>query len=184
MSTHAPRPPGSPGASLQRTSSAGGRELAGASPSPSLSVTASPSLRSISEIPLSPLPHHLAPYLLADSPLSPLEKRELFTATYLKAASAGHSDTLEWLLSVPESTQQSSGAASAAAARRFSASSLSAHSRSSSTVTVDEADTFPEHAPRKWIDVEAIDEDGNTALGLCVALGHAEGVRVDRKSVV
>lgn len=28
------------------------------------------------------------------------------------------------------------------------------------------------------MNVEARDEDGNTALGLCVALGHAEGVRV------
>lgn len=33
-------------------------------------------------------------------------------------------------------------------------------------------------APRKWVDLEATDEEGNTALGLCVALGHAEAVRV------
>lgn len=35
-----------------------------------------------------------------------------------------------------------------------------------------------DQAPRKWVDLEAIDEEGNTALGLCVALGHAEAVRV------
>ena len=140
------------------------------------SIPTSNSFRSISDIPLAPLPHHLAPFLLPDSPLSNLEKRELFTATYLKAASAGHADTLEWLLSVPESTLQSFSVA--AAQRRFSASSLSSHSRTSSLQPADEADAFPENAPRKWIDVEATDEDGNTALGLCVALGHAEGVRV------
>ncbi|KAK4706090.1 hypothetical protein P7C70_g95, partial [Phenoliferia sp. Uapishka_3] len=139
------------------------------------SFQSSSSYHSLNEIPLAPLPQHLAPFLLPDSPLSALEKRELFTSTFLRSASSGNSDTLEWLLSVPNSSHHSA----AAAARRFSASSLSSHSRSSSIVQLqDEADLLPDHAPRKWVNVEATDDEGNTALGLCVALGHAEGVRV------
>lgn len=37
---------------------------------------------------------------------------------------------------------------------------------------------LPDSCPRKWIDLEARDDEGNSALGLCAALGHAEGVRV------
>lgn len=37
---------------------------------------------------------------------------------------------------------------------------------------------MPDEVPRKWVSLEARDEEGNTALGLCTALGHAEGVRV------
>lgn len=42
----------------------------------------------------------------------------------------------------------------------------------------EEGRKLPDEAPRKWVDLEATDEEGNTALGLCVALGHAEAVRV------
>lgn len=139
-------------------------------------IPASASLSSISDIPLAPLPHHLAPFLEPGSTLSSADKRDLFTSTYLRSASSGNADTLEWLLSVPEDNPGSSSAA--AAARRFSSSSLSSHSPSSSLSLSPGFEVLPDAAPRKWVNVDAVDDDGNTALGLCVALGHAEGVRV------
>ncbi|KAI5477084.1 DIL and Ankyrin domain containing protein [Pseudohyphozyma bogoriensis] len=126
-----------------------------------------PPNQDINLLPLAPLPVHLAPFLLPSSPLSAQEKRELFTAQFLRSASSGNADTLEWLLSVPESASTSS-----AAARRFSTANLGSGPDSKLE------ELLPDQAPRKWVDVEARDEDGNSALGLCVALGHAEGVRV------
>jgi hypothetical protein len=35
-----------------------------------------------------------------------------------------------------------------------------------------------EFAPRKWVDREARDEEGSTALGICCALGYEDAVRV------
>ncbi|GAA5895064.1 uncharacterized protein JCM6883_002308 [Sporobolomyces salmoneus] len=138
-------------------------------------------------VPLSPLPSHLAPFLHPISPLSSIEKRNLFTSTYLRAASAGNSETLEWLLSIPPDPSLSSQQ-NAANARRFSLTAaqlnnadidgLPFHSPPLGTEQVKKQEELSDLAPRKWVDLEATDEEGNTALGLCVALGHSEAVRV------
>lgn len=144
-------------------------DLSTASTEPTSPPSSSSSLllpdNDISLLPLSPLPHHLAPFLLPSSPLSPSAKRDLFTSNFLRSASSGHSDTLEWLLSIPD-------APDSAALRRFSKSSLSALERAGGE------EGIPDIAPRKWVELERRDEDGNSALGLSVALGHAEGVRL------
>jgi len=132
------------------------------------------------------LPSHLAPFLHPISPLSSTEKRKLFTSVYLRSASAGNSDTLEWLLSIPPDPQLTSQQ-NAAAARRFSLTAaqlnnmmdgLAFGSPPLGAEEVKKQSELSDQAPRKWVDLEAIDEEGNTALGLCVALGHAEAVRV------
>ncbi|GAA6062310.1 hypothetical protein JCM10212_006862 [Sporobolomyces blumeae] len=165
--------------------------------------TPTPAQLDLSLLPLSPLPSHLAPFLHPKSPLSSAEKRSLFTSVYLRSASAGHADTLEWLLSIPPDPTLSSQE-NAAAARRFSLTTAQLNNvmdgpafvvgaagggspkptrkkgptsdaeREASAIVRDLSDD----APRKWVELEATDEEGNTALGLCVALGHAEAVRV------
>ncbi|GAA6005332.1 hypothetical protein JCM10207_002941 [Rhodosporidiobolus poonsookiae] len=140
-------------------------------------------------------PSHLRPYLAPTSPLSTTEKRTLFTSVYLRAASSGNADTLEWLLSLPPNPSLSL-AENAAAARRFSLTAASLNNGgshgggggyggvglglggSSGAGPGAHSTELPDDAPRKWVDLEATDEEGNTALGLCAALGHAEAVRV------
>ncbi|GAA5820324.1 hypothetical protein JCM3770_004047 [Rhodotorula araucariae] len=143
----------------------------------------------LSLLPNPPLPSHLAPYLSPDSPLSPEDKRKLFTGVYLRACSAGNADTLEWLLSLPPDPALSSSE-NVAAARRFSLSAAGLtngydygeDTRGSPRARGKRKDeglvALPDWAPRRWIDLEATDDEGNTALGTCVALGHAEAVRV------
>ncbi|ORY54000.1 hypothetical protein BCR35DRAFT_284790 [Leucosporidium creatinivorum] len=128
----------------------------------------------VSSLPLAPLPHHLAPYLSPLSPLTPPEKRALLTHTYLRASSSGNSDLLEWLLALPTDPTLSSTANAAAARRRLSLASLN----SDLQALEEEMEELGDEVPRKWVQLEARDEEGNTALGLCTALGHAEGVRV------
>lgn len=117
------------------------------------------------------LPHHLYPFLTPASPLNPSEKRQLFTSTYLRCSSSGNADVLEWLLALPQDPTLSSQANAAAQRRRMSLASVSDFGEREEVVLED-------HVPRKWVDLETRDEEGNTALGLCTALGHAEGVRV------
>lgn len=129
------------------------------------------------DVPLSilPLPFHLYPTLLPQSKLSAEEKRDLFCTNFLRAASTDSADMLEWLLSIPEASSPQLGhkrANSRAAAMKYSTSSLS--TANSSRILHD----LPDNTPRKWVDLEFRDEDGNTALILAVALGHAESVRV------
>ncbi|GAA5937900.1 hypothetical protein JCM3775_002391 [Rhodotorula graminis] len=140
----------------------------------------------LSLLPNPPLPEHLAPYLSPDSPLTPDDKRTLFTSVYLRACSAGNADTLEWLLSLPPDPTLST-TENAAAARRFSLTAaslanadvfLSGSPRAQGKRPQEPPVTVPDTAPRRWIDLEAADDEGNTALGTCVALGHAEAVRV------
>ena len=136
----------------------------------------------------SSLPEHLAPNLSPDSPLTPDDKRTLFTSVYLRACSAGNADTLEWLLSLPPDPALSS-TENAAAARRFSLTAASLANADDSVFLgspraqgkrpqQEPPVVVPDTAPRRWIDLEAADDEGNTALGTCVALGHAEAVRV------
>ncbi|GAA5859929.1 hypothetical protein JCM1840_001800 [Sporobolomyces johnsonii] len=144
---------------------------------------------SLNSLPLSPLPSHLAPFLSRSSRVSPAEKRTLFTSVYLRSASSGNADTLEWLLSLPPDPSLSR-TENAAAQRRFSltAASLNNGGALSNGLGLGlespgiggglASEDLPDEAPRKWVDLEATDEEGNTALGLCVALGHAEAVRV------
>ncbi|BGP45131.1 hypothetical protein JCM10450v2_000948 [Rhodotorula kratochvilovae] len=172
---------------------------AGSSPSSSNSGLAFASTSAdtrvvLSLLPNPPLPSHLTPYLSPDSPLSPDDKRKLFTSVYLRACSAGNADTLEWLLWLPPDPALSLSE-NAAAARRFSLSAAglangydygeertdSPSLRARGKRAEDREDALlalPETAPRRWIDLEAADDEGNTALGTCVALGHAEAVRV------
>ncbi|GAA5971418.1 hypothetical protein JCM11641_008345 [Rhodosporidiobolus odoratus] len=155
-----------------------------ASPStagPSSSSTRHPSELDLHLLPHPPQPPDLLPFLLPTSPLSPSEKRTLFTSVYLRSASSGNPDTLEWLLSLPHDPLLSS-VENAAAQRRFS---LTAVQMNNGLVGPGGqarggggGGELPDSAPRKWVDLEATDEEGNTALGLCVALGHAEAVRV------
>ncbi|GJN87708.1 hypothetical protein Rhopal_000663-T1 [Rhodotorula paludigena] len=176
-------------------------------------VSSSNDLRIVlSLLPSPPLPSHLQPYLAAESPLSPEDKRRFFTSVYLRAASAGNADTLEYLLSLPPDPALSH-LENAAAARRFSLNAATLNNSNGSIDSIglglggaakrngglsarqagkarehdDDASAdgydaialaLPDSAPRKWIDLEATDDDGNTALGTCVALGHAEAVRV------
>ncbi|GAA5892160.1 hypothetical protein JCM8208_001457 [Rhodotorula glutinis] len=140
----------------------------------------------LSLLPNPPLPEHLAPYLSPDSPLTPDDKRTLFTSVYLRACSAGNADTLEWLLSLPPDPALSS-TENAAAARRFSLTAASLANADDAFLGSPRAQgkrpqeppvPVPDTAPRRWIDLEAADDEGNTALGTCVALVHAEAVRV------
>ncbi|GAA5850848.1 hypothetical protein JCM9279_003946 [Rhodotorula babjevae] len=140
----------------------------------------------LSLLPNPPLPEHLAPYLSPDSPLTPDDKRTLFTSVYLRACSAGNADTLEWLLSLPPDPALST-TENAAAARRFSLTAASLANaddlflgspRAQGKRPQEPLVPVPDTAPRRWIDLEAADDEGNTALGTCVALGHAEAVRV------
>ncbi|KAK4056249.1 hypothetical protein OIO90_002692 [Microbotryomycetes sp. JL221] len=191
----------------------------------------------LSVLPLSPLPHHLAPYLSHKSDLSDADKRSLFTSVYLRASSAGSADTLEWLLAIPTTTISESTTSPNTQSSQTSDSTTEGpslediraqlvkrrQSTASSIFTIsttcrssnanhdhddDENDegqldseqigielrkqrererrqeertwqqALPITCARKWIDIEARDDEGNSALGLCVALGHAEGVRV------
>ncbi|GAA6041719.1 hypothetical protein JCM8097_003099 [Rhodosporidiobolus ruineniae] len=131
-------------------------------------------------LPNPPQPVHLTPFLSPASPLSPSEKRHLFTSVYLRAASSGNADTLEWLVSLPPDPTLNAQE-NAAARRRFS---LTAKEMANGLGFGGEGDgagakrELPDSAPRKWVDLEATDDEGNTALCLCVALGHAEAVRV------
>ncbi|GAA5991524.1 hypothetical protein JCM10908_005743 [Rhodotorula pacifica] len=142
-------------------------------------------------LPNPPLPSDLAQYLAATSPLSPDQKRVLFTAVYLRAASSGNSDLLEWLLSLPHDPRLSS-AENAANAKRFSLSraqkresqlSLARGGLTSLEVNGKSAaegidDDLPDWVARKWVDLDGQDEEGNPALVLAVAFGHAEAVRI------
>ncbi|BGO88657.1 hypothetical protein NBRC10512_003485 [Rhodotorula toruloides] len=145
------------------------------------SSAASDALLDASLIPNPPLPSHLAPFLSPTSPLSPTDKRQLFTSVFLRSASAGNADTLEWLLSLPVNPSLST-AENAAAQRRFSLTAATLNNLDTLGDAREEGQTaeldLPDEAPRKWVDLEAQDEEGNPALVLCVAFGHAECVRV------
>lgn len=139
----------------------------------------------VNQLPLLPLPSDLAPFL-APSILGPTQRKELFTQTFLRAASSGNTDTLEWLLSTHpvsangttlrlEAQQQNASAAS----KRFSSSSLSysttqdSEGRNHSKV---ERAEISDSSPRKWVDLEACDHDGTPAIVLASALGHSQVV--------
>lgn len=127
------------------------------------------------------------------SPLSPDQKLVLFTAVYLRAASTGHSDLLEWLLSLPPDPQLST-AENAANAKRFSLSRARKRESQLSSApgavlpmggyssggTTPEGvdDDLQDWVARKWVDLDGRDEEGNPALVLAVAFGHAEAVRL------
>ncbi|BGP13126.1 hypothetical protein JCM10213v2_001045 [Rhodosporidiobolus nylandii] len=176
-----PRSRRSPLAGFEGASTAGGSAAGPSSAAAAGPALPPPSKLDLHLLPNPPQPVHLAPYLSPSSPLSPSEKRALLTSVYLRAASAGNADTLEWLLSLPPDPALSS-AANAAAARRFSLTAAQLANSPSSPggagSGVQGESELPDAAPRKWVDLEARDEEGNTALGLCVALGHAEAVRV------
>lgn len=133
------------------------------------------------------LPADLAQYLSDGSPLSPAQKRVLFTTVYLRAASAGNSDLLEWLLSLPHNPQLST-AENAANAKQFSLSRAqrreSQLSISSFSAVGPEAvlpgvdDDLPDWVARKWVDLDGRDDEGNPAIVLAVAFRHAEAVRI------
>lgn len=138
-------------------------------PNKSLLVEAAPPLfptNEIASLPLAPLPHHLAPFLLPDCPLTREEKYELFTRVYLRSASSGNSDTLEWLLSIPTTPSASASTTNHRFSAAFGVAGLSLRDQE-----------LDDGIPRKWVNLEARDEEGNSALGLAVALGHAEVVR-------
>jgi hypothetical protein len=136
-------------------------------------------------------PTDLAQYLTDASPLSPDQKRVLFTAVYLRAASSGNSDLLEWLVSLPLDPLLSS-AENAANAKRFSlsrAQKRESHlsmtgSSAEGEVSVGSArlvgvdDDLQDWVARKWVDLDGRDQEGNPALVLAVAFGHAEAVRI------
>lgn len=136
-------------------------------------------------------PTDLAQYLTAASPLSPDQKRILFTAVYLRAASSGNSDLLEWLVSLPLDPLLSS-AENAANAKRFSLSraqkreSLLSMAGSSAEEEISAGggarvgvdDDLQDWVARKWVDLDGRDQEGNPALVLAVAFGHAEAVRI------
>ncbi|GAA5963920.1 hypothetical protein JCM21900_001147 [Sporobolomyces salmonicolor] len=197
-----PRPPTKPAPALSRNDTrtswsngspatvAGGRTSSEqAMTAVGASASSSTTPLSLNSLPLSPLPSHLAPFLSRSSRVSPAEKRTLFTSVYLRSASSGNADTLEWLLSLPPDPSLSR-TENAAAQRRFSlnAASLNNGGAFSNGLGLGlespgigaglGSEGLPDEAPRKWVDLEATDEEGNTALGLCVALGHAEAVRV------
>ncbi|SCV72587.1 BQ2448_4124 [Microbotryum intermedium] len=125
------------------------------------------------------LPHHLAPYLAESSPLTSTEKRTLFTSCFLRASSANNHDTLEWLLSIPRDPTLSHAENAANHRRRFSAAGNIALESLAATTSPHQEETqnLPDDAPRKWVDLEAVDQGGNTALVLAAALGHSESVR-------
>lgn len=137
-------------------------------------------------------PTDLAQYLTDTSPLSPDQKRVLFTAVYLRAASSGNSDLLEWLVSLPHDPLLSS-AENAANAKRFSLSRAQKREShlsmaGSSAAAADENnaggarlgvdDDLQDWVARKWVDLDGCDHEGNPALVLAVAFGHAEAVRI------
>ncbi|GAA5860258.1 hypothetical protein JCM3774_000360 [Rhodotorula dairenensis] len=145
-------------------------------------------------LPNPPSPPDLAQYMSETSPLSPDQKRILFTGVYLRAASTGHADLLEWLLSLPPDPHLSS-AENAANAKRFSlsraqkresqlsmpgagpAAAASSYTRGNAALQgVD--DDLQDWVARKWVDLDGRDEDGNPALVLAAAFGHAEAVRL------
>ncbi|GAA5856383.1 hypothetical protein JCM8547_008716 [Rhodosporidiobolus lusitaniae] len=179
-----PLPP-LPGASILASSggtvasSSSSTSSSRAGPSTSRGGTSTPSKLDLHLLPNPPQPSDLRPYLAPTSPLSSSEKRSLLTATYLRAASSGNADTLEWLLALPSDPSLTS-LENAQAARRFSL--TAAQMANGLTGLGGEGEKqkkeLPDDCPRKWVDLEATDEEGNTALGLCVALGHAEAVRV------
>lgn len=122
-----------------------------------------PALHALS---LAPLPHELAPFLLPHSTLSPTEKRQLFTANFLKSAANGDADTLEWLCSIPTlSPRLSHSRNQSRNAARYSTTSLSSLSPFEANQAIRDID---DSSPRKWCDLEARDDQGNTALVLCV----------------
>lgn len=120
-------------------------------------------------LPLNPLPRHLAPYLLPHSPLTTSQKEDLFTSVYLNAASTGQSDVLEFLLSIPDAPQAYSSALGIRRTRGIEAMEENATSTQ---------DTLSDLAPKKWVDLEALDSDGRPALISAVALRHTECVGI------
>ncbi|KAA1064346.1 hypothetical protein PGTUg99_017613 [Puccinia graminis f. sp. tritici] len=86
-----------------------------------------------------------------------IQIKQVFTNAYLRAASTGDSDLLEWLLNKTTTANEHP---------------LSPSPSSSHHITL----LKPGQA-RQWIDLEARDEDGSPAIILAAAFGHAEAVR-------
>ncbi|POW20678.1 hypothetical protein PSHT_03274 [Puccinia striiformis] len=112
---------------------------------------------------LSPDPEYIDPLIalaptttnlskLAANPQPPLI-RHVFTTAYLRAASTGDSDLLEWLLS----------------------SNNNSYSPRETPATA--SNILKPGQARQWIDLEARDEDGSPAIILAATFGHAEAVR-------
>lgn len=115
-------------------------------------------------LPLNPLPRHLAPVITSHSLATSEEKRALFTSVYLNAASTGQSDTLDWLLSIPDAPR---------------AASILAKSRSGfGTQRSEELEELSDSTPKKWVDLEALDADGRPALVTAVSLGNTDCVGI------
>ncbi|WAQ87125.1 hypothetical protein PtA15_8A26 [Puccinia triticina] len=80
----------------------------------------------------------------------------VFTTAYLRAASTGDSDLLEWLLSTNRQQQTTPP---------------------DGQTTTTTSPILRQGQPRQWIELDARDEDGSPAIILAAAFGHAEAVR-------
>ncbi|KAI9603314.1 hypothetical protein H4Q26_002633 [Puccinia striiformis f. sp. tritici PST-130] len=102
-------------------------------------IALAPTTTNLSKLAANPQPHPLI--------------RHVFTTAYLRAASTGDSDLLEWLLS----------------------SNNNSYSPRETPATA--SNILKPGQARQWIDLEARDEDGSPAIILAATFGHAEAVR-------
>lgn len=126
-------------------------------------------------IALAPTPANLSALALSASAslsrVSEAKTREIFTKAYLRAASSGDADLLEWLLAKPP------------LANRFTALPPRSSPRPDTTPRGEGTSTLmPERLlrpgeARRWIDLDAKDDDGTPAIVLAAAFGHTESVR-------
>lgn len=108
----------------------------------------------------------------AQQPITESKVREVFTAAYLRAASSGDSDLLEWMLAKPSGSPSLTAVPTRPSPRLGSA---SATPKIGSAQTQER--TLKPGEAKGWIDLDAKDPDGSPAIVLAAAFGHTEAVR-------
>ncbi|MBW0485060.1 hypothetical protein O181_024775 [Austropuccinia psidii MF-1] len=98
---------------------------------------------------------------------------KVFTSAFLRAASIGDSDLLDWLLRKPNHLTNLPSNLSRSALNHSQISS----DHSISSVSKANPSILPPGQARNWVNVDARDEDGSPALILAAAFGHAEAVK-------
>lgn len=130
-------------------------------------------------IALAPTPSNLSTLalsLLNPRPSSVIDLQsvtQVFTSAYLRAASSGDSDLIEWLLAKPESPYHLTSLP-----RHAPRHSHQPDPSSSSTVSlISSPNLLHPGQPRSYVNVDTTDEDGTPPIILAAAFGHPEAVR-------
>lgn len=102
--------------------------------------------------------------------------REVFTRAYLRAASSGDGDLLEWLLAKPSASPSLTAVPARPSPRVGALSTPRIGTIGSPPLPPPQRILKPGEA-KKWIDLDAKDDDGSPAVVLAAAFGHTEAIR-------